>query len=145
MKDAELYDRDYVEWTARTAELLRAGRFDEADIDHIAEEIEDMGGSEKRAVDSFTTQLLVHLLEWQHQPSGRTTDWEVSIIKQRGALRKAFRRAPSLRRDFAESLEENYTDAVKIASLETGLPKAVFGRACPYAQEQLLDEEFLPS
>lgn len=37
-----LYDADFVEWTAQTAELLRAGRLDQADLEHAAEEIEDL-------------------------------------------------------------------------------------------------------
>jgi hypothetical protein len=45
MKAAELYDRDFAEWTRRNAELLRSGRAAEADLDHIAEEIEDMGSA----------------------------------------------------------------------------------------------------
>lgn len=35
---AGLYDEDFCEWTRRRAELLRAGRFELADIEHIAEE-----------------------------------------------------------------------------------------------------------
>ena len=36
MSAAELYERDYYEWTVRNAELLRSGRANEADIEHIA-------------------------------------------------------------------------------------------------------------
>ena len=36
-----LYDTDFVEWTAHNAELLRHGRFEELDLEHVAEEIED--------------------------------------------------------------------------------------------------------
>jgi|SRR5580658_1139492 hypothetical protein len=42
MRPAELYDRDFFEWTQCSAALLRAGRFDQADVEHIAEETEDM-------------------------------------------------------------------------------------------------------
>jgi Domain of unknown function DUF29 len=35
-----LYETDFVEWTERTAALLREGRFDEADVEHAAEGIE---------------------------------------------------------------------------------------------------------
>ena len=43
MKVEELYERDFVRWTARNADLLRERRFDEIDFEHIAEEIEDLG------------------------------------------------------------------------------------------------------
>jgi hypothetical protein len=38
---AGLYAEDFAIWTARTAELLRARRFADVDIEHVAEEIED--------------------------------------------------------------------------------------------------------
>jgi hypothetical protein len=38
-----LYDEDFFQWTQRSAELLRAGQVRESDIEHIAEEIEDLG------------------------------------------------------------------------------------------------------
>ncbi len=39
----ELYDQDFFEGTVRNAELLRSGRLDEVDLEHIAEELEDLG------------------------------------------------------------------------------------------------------
>ena len=39
-----LYDRDFYAWSREQAELLRAGKLAEADIEHIAEEIDSMGG-----------------------------------------------------------------------------------------------------
>ncbi len=48
----ELYDRDFLEWTRCNAALLRARRFEEADIEHLAEEIEDMGKSQQRELES---------------------------------------------------------------------------------------------
>jgi hypothetical protein len=40
------YEADVVAWAKEQAELIRAGQFDLLDIDHIAEEIEDVGKSE---------------------------------------------------------------------------------------------------
>ena len=45
-----LYDTDFAEWSARTAELLRAGRYDELDIENVAEEIESLGKAERKSV-----------------------------------------------------------------------------------------------
>lgn len=47
---AVLYDEDFFRWTERAAELLRAGRFDELDAEHVAQEIEDMGKRSKRGL-----------------------------------------------------------------------------------------------
>ena len=42
MNAKQLYGQDFFEWATRNAELLRAGRLDEADLDHIAEDMEQL-------------------------------------------------------------------------------------------------------
>jgi len=42
------YEKDVVAWASEQAALLRAGKFSELDIEHIADEVEDVGRSEKR-------------------------------------------------------------------------------------------------
>jgi Domain of unknown function DUF29 len=59
-RTASLYDQDFVAWTSETARLLRADRFDQTDIEHVAEEIEDMGKRDKRELHSRLTVLLLH-------------------------------------------------------------------------------------
>lgn len=66
--NTHLYERDFFAWANQQAALLRAGQFAEADIEHIAEEIESMGRSEKRELLSWLATLLMHLLKWQAQP-----------------------------------------------------------------------------
>jgi hypothetical protein len=44
MRIPERYDTDFAERTRHNAELLRSGRAP-ADLEHIAEEIEDMGSA----------------------------------------------------------------------------------------------------
>ena len=83
MNAAELYDRDFAEWAVRNAELLRSGRSAEADLDHIAEEIEDMAKRERRAMQSRLTRLIQRLLKWQVQPMKRRASWQSTIAEQR--------------------------------------------------------------
>ena len=47
-----LSDTDFAEWAARTGGLLRRGRFTEVDLQNVADEIEDLGKSERSAVRS---------------------------------------------------------------------------------------------
>ncbi len=44
----DLYDEDFYVWARRQAELLRAGRYDELDLEHLIEEVEDLGGAAKK-------------------------------------------------------------------------------------------------
>ena len=80
---ASLYDEDFAVWTAETARLLRAGRFDEVDIEHVAEEIEDMGKRDKRELHSRLTVLILHLLKWKWQPEKKSASWGSTIVTQR--------------------------------------------------------------
>jgi Domain of unknown function DUF29 len=145
-KDREMegYEQDFYAWTQRTAELLRAGRFDEADIEHVAEEIEDMGWRDVRELNSRMRVLLAHLLKWQFQPDQRSASWRGTISAQRQELDSVLEQSPSLRPKLETGLADNYTRAVKRAAAETGLGSERFPATCPYAVEQVLDEDFLP-
>src|SRR5207244_13416113 len=84
----ELYETDFVRWAERNAELLRSGNSTEADLAHIAEEIEDLGKNWRRALESRLTQLLLHLLKLRCQPEYRglravVRGWRASIVRQR--------------------------------------------------------------
>jgi Domain of unknown function DUF29 len=140
----EGYEQDFYAWTQRTAELLRAGRFDEADIEHVAEEIEDMGRRDVRELNSRMQVLLAHLLKWQVQPDRRSPSWRATITTQRLELDGVLAQSPSLRPKLASGLSDNYARAVKRAAAETGLGSERFPATCPYGVEQVLDEDFLP-
>lgn len=58
-------------WANEQARLIRAGRFDLLGLEHIAEEIEDVGKSEQRELETRMAVLLAHLLKWQFQPERR--------------------------------------------------------------------------
>jgi hypothetical protein len=139
-----LYDEDFFEWTRRSAELLRAGQLEQADIEHIAEEIEDMGKRDLRGLDSRVEVLLIHLLKWQLQPAKRSRSWQTTIASQRIKVKRLLRQSPSLRRKIYAHLGGNYEDAVHLAVIETGLPLNKFPAECPFTVEQILDPEFLP-
>ncbi|BCU10793.1 hypothetical protein MAN88_13570 [Microcystis aeruginosa] len=57
-----LYDQDFVLWASKTAELLKLKKFDDVDWENLIEEVECMGKSDRRAVESLLTQLIEHLL-----------------------------------------------------------------------------------
>lgn len=144
MNSAELYNRDYYEWTVHNAELLRAGRADEADLQHIAEELEDMGKREKRALRSRLSLLISHLLKWHFQPERRTRSWEATIRFERRQIEKLLAEMPSLKEFLAENLEETYRDGVVLAVADTGLPEDDFPSRCQFNLDQLLREDHIP-
>ena len=150
MKEAApLYDRDFFEWTVRNAQLLREGRFAEVDVEHLAEEIEDVGKRDQREVRNRLKVLVAHLLKWTAQPGLRyaesgASSWLETIIEQRAQLESIFEQSPSLERHARESLDQVFCKAVKEAVHETRLPRSRFPAECPYSFEQVMDEAFLP-
>jgi len=139
-----LYDTDFHRWTQRTAALLRAGEFTALDVEHAAEEVEDMGKREVRDLNSRLRTLLLHLLKWQFQPRKRTRSWRATIAEQRDAIADSLTQSPSLEQHLRDNLSESYRRALRRAAIETGLAMRQFPTRCPYSIEQLLDEEFLP-
>ncbi|MGA3018469.1 MAG: DUF29 domain-containing protein [Bryobacteraceae bacterium] len=144
MSAAGLYERDYYEWTVRNAELLRSGRANEADLQHIAEEIEDMGKRERRELLNRLSLLIAHLLKWKAQPERQSRSWELTIRVQRKELAKLLSENPSLRPYLKKNLPEAYERAMVEAMTETGLPESHFPSTCPFALDVLLDLDFLP-
>jgi hypothetical protein len=146
---SSLYDRDFFEWTVRNAELLRQGCVAEADLEHIAEEIEDLGTRYRHEVKSRLVVLVKHLLKWSLQPQRRFTEsgassWLSTIREQRRQLTDLLEEAPSLKRYAEEALRDAHRHAVKEASAETGIPIRQFPSECPFGYEQVLEDEFLP-
>jgi hypothetical protein len=137
-----LYDSDFHAWTQQQAELLRNQYLSELDLVHLAEELEDMGRSEKRELASRLEILLMHLLKWQLQPSLRSRSWQLTIKEQRLRLEQHLAENPSLKALLPEYLTRAYQLAVIVAEKETGL--STFPSNCPYTLEQIFNSAFLP-
>ena len=82
-----IYAQDFYTWAMRNAELLRQGRLQEIDVEHLAEELESMGRRERHELVSRLKILLGHLLKWQFQPAYRSSSWRGSIVEQRLQVR----------------------------------------------------------
>jgi len=130
----KLYETDYFAWTKSTAAALRDGRVRDVDLAKVAEEIEDLGKSERRAFESALSRLFLHKLKWDFQPNLQGRSWEVSIEKQIRSLRKVLRENPSFAQCLEQPkfIEEAYGDAVLDAMAETGLDASTFPAQCPY-------------
>jgi len=140
----ELYDHDFFEWTRCNAALLRAGRLSEADLEHIAEEIEDMGKRDYRELLNRLEVLLGHLLKWKYQPERRTPSWQNTIDTQRTRILNLLDQMPSLRPAVESNLAKAYPRAVRRACRETGIPPNQWPAECPFSSAEVLDEGFFP-
>ncbi|MCB1659627.1 MAG: DUF29 domain-containing protein [Pseudomonadales bacterium] len=141
------YEKDIVAWANEQASFIRAGRFDLLDLEHIAEEIEDVGKSEQRELSSRMVVLLAHLLKWQYQPARRGSSWERTIKVQRTQVIRCLKKTPSLKSSLQDQdwLDSTWDDAITQATNETGIELTVFPESCPWASEQILDQDFFPA
>ncbi len=97
------YETDVVAWANEQAALLRSGKLSQLDIANIAEEIEDVGKSEKRELASRMAVLLAHLLKWQFQAGRRGSSWQRTIREQRKSILLRVRKTPSLKSCLTDS------------------------------------------
>jgi hypothetical protein len=139
------YEADFYAWTVEQANLLRQGRFADADIANIVEEIETLGRSEKRELQNRLLVLLAHLLKWQAQPARRGNSWKLTITEQRLRLQKHLAENPSLAPSLPEVIASVWRQVLVKAMRQTGFAEASFPTACPWTVEQILDEEFYPT
>lgn len=140
----KLYEEDEHLWLFENAKLLREGKVNLADIEHIAETLEDMGKRDFREVLSRMRVLITHLLKWIFQPDQRSSGWKGTIREQRKELKRSFKDSTNLLNYAKSNWQEEYDDAKEIASDETGLPLSAFPEEPPFTFEQVVDENYLP-
>jgi hypothetical protein len=139
------YENDIVAWANEQAYLLRSGKLSAIDIEHIAEEIEDVGKSEQRELASRMAALIAHLLKWQYQPERQSGSWQRTIKEQRKAIARRLKKNPSLNAltHDSEWIEDTWGDALLIAINETRMDS--FPESCPWAIENILSDDWLPT
>lgn len=140
------YEKDVVAWAREQAALLRAGKLAAIDIEHIAEEIEDVGKTEQREFASRMSILLAHLVKWQCQPERRGSSWTNIIRTQRQSIGRRLRRTPSLRPmlDDEEWIAEMWDDASEKAANEMRVAIPELPLLCPWPMTRVLSADFLP-
>ena len=140
------YESDIIAWAQEQVRLLKAGQFDALDIEHIADEIEDVGKSEQRELESRMAVLLSHLLKWSVQPQRRGSSWIATIRTLREGIDRRIKKTPSLKRSLSDEdwWADAWDDARTKASDETLIPFDRLPKTCPWTVEQVLHDEFFP-
>ena len=116
------YDDDFFEWTQEQAEFIKNKEFEKLDIINLQDEIESMGNSEKRALRSQMSRLLMHLLKKRYQPEkDYSSSWQDSISDAEIQLQYLLEDSPSLMNRLKEIYPDCYKDAKRMACKETGL------------------------
>jgi Domain of unknown function DUF29 len=148
MSASDLYEADYVRWTEQQAALLRGMPGDacpQLDCGNLAEEIEDMGRAEIRAVSSLLMRVVAHLLKIALAPDAQSVGHRTAeALTLQGAavlsLSPGLRRRIDLERIW--KLARNTVARTPEAPGETAPPLPA---RCPLDLDELLDPEFDPA
>lgn len=138
------YEEDFYGWTIANISLLKQGKFNEVDMDHIIEEIESLGRSNRRELVSRLGVLIAHLIKWEYQPDLKNKSWKGTIVRQRIDIKDVLEENPSLNSQIDEILVKAYKYALAILEEETPLDLKSIPGKCPYSVIQCLDDEFYP-
>lgn len=148
--DRRLYDQDFYLWTQEQAEALRregsrAGGSNAIDWELVAEEVGDLGKSDKNKCLSLTRNILAHFykLSWtaRSEPTGH---WKAEILAFRQDLADSL--TPSIRRVVETGLDRLHVQASGRAELifESEEPSAARDLSLRWTFAQVLGEDHDP-
>lgn len=138
-----LYEQDIVLWSEDTVAKLRARDFEHLDIEHLIEEVEALGISQKKELISRLIVLLEHLLKRLYvNLSNDYNGWERTIRTQRGELEVLLDAVPSLMTRWEASLDKAWQIALKNVRKE--YPETDFPNQWVYSRsaQEMLDNDF---
>ena len=153
MLTQRLYDQDFQQWLEKTINQLEQKDFNNLDIDHLIEELKDLGKSDKNALESNLVILLSHLLKLVVQadaPDTMKTSWYRSVIEHRERLLIQLENIPSLKSYLPTILNSSYPKSRKLAIKEGKLAAFCipipnednYPLICPFSPEQILNEDY---
>ena len=145
-EQTDLYDQDYYLWIERTVQQIEEQNFQQLDWQHLKEEIEALGIEQRRKIESYLKQLLIHLLlcqYWQEEKEYCQRGWHIEISNFRDELEFSFR-SKTLYNYFLTCIDKVYKKARRQAIQKTELPAATFPEDCPFSVKEILDDDFLP-
>ena len=117
----ELYDRDFVLWTEEQAAALRRAKDSNLPLDweNLAEEIESLGRSDRRALTSQIRRILHHLLKLEVSPAvDPQAGWRSTIYDARAQIKEILEESPSLRHRVDVAIAEQIGLAAKLAEAD---------------------------
>ena len=140
------YEQDYYLWIEKTLKQLQERDVKHLDWEHLIEEIEGLGIEQRHKVDSYLTQLLIHLLLYQHWDEQRDycgKGRKDEIDNFRVELEYLFE-SKTLYHYFLKRIDYVYGKARRRAVKKTDLPASTFPQHCFYTPEQILEPDYLP-
>jgi hypothetical protein len=150
-----LYDRDFLAWSKQQAEALRVavrgGSNRQLDWENLAEEIEDLGRSIKRDLQSQIRRIVRHLLKLQYSPAEEPRrGWAESVVDARAEIADLLEESPSLRGELDRDIARQTQRGIELALRDLAQHQEVDAssiaaiRNASYSEDQILGDWFPP-
>lgn len=125
----ELYDRDFNLWVQETKLKIQNRDFENMDWDNLLDEIDDMGKSEKRSLESYLQRLIEHILKlqyWESEKERNYKHWQSEVINFRNLIKRLLKRNPSFNRYMEDVYQELFENAIARLKVEFEIPPNSF-------------------
>lgn len=144
-----LYNTDFVKWAEQQRDYLVERRFDLLDLEHLIEEVDDLAGRHREALESYFRVILIHLLKLTYTKGSRDPEqvWKRSVENARDEIQFLLEDYPSLHHHIAHLIVRAYRKAVVKVHKELrdyGDDHEPFPETSPWTADQVLDEAFWP-
>lgn len=149
------YDSDFFEWTQDQAAKLRRladSRVNlpvEVDFENLAEEVESLGNSDRKSLQSHSRVILEHLIKLEFSPARDSrSGWRASVLNARAEIEVIFEDSPSLKNAAPSLIPSAYGRARRSAVDMMRSFDELVGEIptnCPYDPDsQILSPDWFP-
>lgn len=141
-----LYDEDFVRWSEDQAEAMRAAAFSGTNLPldwkNLAEEIDSLGKSLRRELQSRIGTVIEHLLELEHSPAfDPRRGWTETVLRERIEIKKLLRANPSLKPAAAEDVRLEMAETAHLVSELLDLRGEMTGEARQLLRQTVYEPE----
>lgn len=122
----QLHEKDFNLWIEEMKIKIQNRDFAGMDWESLLDEIDDMGASQKRALDSYMQRLIEHILKlkyWQSELAKCRSGWMVEVTNFRSRINRILKKNPSLKNYLASEYSDIYQDANKAMKLLFVIPE----------------------
>lgn len=116
----QLHKNDFNLWIEKIKVKIQNRDFDDMDWESLIDEIDDMGASQKRALDSYMQRLIEHILKlkyWHSEVARCRNAWMAEVSNFRSRINRILKKNPSLKNYLASEYRDIYQDATKAMKL----------------------------
>lgn len=145
------YETDHYAWTReQAAELrrlaeLRVNLAASLDLEHLAEEIQDMGDNTVAVVEGLIEQILIHFLKLEWFPDQLPRNhWISEIDGSRSGIDRRLRRSPSVVHRVGLNPLYDHARFRFARSMSKEVLRSIPSE-CPYSLTEIVDRNFIPA